>query len=283
MTNTDIWIEMRDNQELLESQFDLVKGNWPKNYNEVVLILKEDGRIDDYTLYTLGLKDQKELEEKWKAVEKGEKLEEDTEIESYSYDELLNLSFKLMLNSDYYQKENGIWLDKSEDENYIKEKLQQAETVKIVGIIKQNEETVASTSVTSGIGYTKELKEYVINKSNEAEIVKEQKENPDTNAFSGLKFPTDDENSNFDYNSLSNEQKMAMSRLSNEQIAQMMEAYAENKSATYEKNLQKLEAIDLDKPTSINIYPKDFESKDNITKAIEEYNQKQRDEGKEML
>ena len=76
MTNTDVWIEMLDNQKLLESQFDLVKGTWPKNYNEVVLILKEDGRIDDYTLYSLGLKDQEELKEKWKAVEKGEKIEE---------------------------------------------------------------------------------------------------------------------------------------------------------------------------------------------------------------
>lgn len=76
MTNTDIWIEMLDNQSLLETQFDLVKGNWPKEYNEVVLILKEDGRIDDYTLYSLGLKNQDELKEKWKAVENGEKIQE---------------------------------------------------------------------------------------------------------------------------------------------------------------------------------------------------------------
>ena len=281
MTNTDIWIEMRDNQELLESQFDLIKGSWPKEYNEVVLILKEDGTIDDYTLYSLGLKDQKELEEKWKAVENDEKLEEETEPTSYTYDELLNLSFKLLLNTDYYQKENGVWLDKSEDEEYIKNKIAEAENIKIVGIIKQNEESVASTSVTSGIGYTKKLKEYVINKSNEAEIVKEQKEKQDVNVFSGLNFPTDDNSASFDYNSLSDEQKMAMSRLSNEQIADMMQAYAENKNASYEKNLQKLNAIDIEVPTSINIYPKNFESKDKIAEKIEEYNQKQRDEGKE--
>ena len=100
MTNTDVWIEMLDNQKLLESQFDLVKGSWPKEYNEVVLILKEDGRIDDYTLYSLGLKKQEELKDKWKAVENGEKLEEDQGNSSYTYDELLNLSFKLLLNSD---------------------------------------------------------------------------------------------------------------------------------------------------------------------------------------
>ena len=281
MTNTDIFVEMLDNQELLEKQYDLVKGSWPKEYNEVVLILKEDGRIDDYTLYSLGLKDQKELEQKWKAVENGEKLEEQKEPTTYTYDELLNLSYKLILNSDYYQKENGIWLDKSEDETYMKDKIATAESIKVVGIIKQNEESVASAQVTSGIGYNRKLKEYVINKSNESEIVKEQKENQDVNVFSGLKFPTDEENSNFDYNSLSNEQKMAMSNLSNEQIAQMMEAYTENKNASYDKNLQTLSAIDLSKPTSISIYPKNFEAKDNITKAIDDYNQKQRDDGKD--
>ena len=184
MTNTDIFIEMLDNQDLLKKQYDLVKGNWPKEYNEVVLILKEDGRIDDYTLYSLGLKDQKELETKWKAIENGEKLEETDEVTTYTYDELLNLSFKLILNSDYYQKENGLWLDKTEDEEYMKNKIANAENIKVVGIIKQNEESVARGSVTSGIGYTKKLKEYVINKTNEAQIVKEQKENPEINVFS---------------------------------------------------------------------------------------------------
>ena len=281
MTNTDVWIEMLDNQDLLKTQFDLVKGNWPQKYNEVVLILKEDGRIDDYTLYSLGLKNQEELKDKWKAVENGEKIEEEQEPTSYTYDELLNLSFKLLLNSDYYKKENGLWIHQEDQEAYMKEKINQAESIKIVGIIKQNEESVASTAVTSGIGYTKELKEYVIQKSNEAEIVKEQKENQDVNVFSGLKFPTDEEKENYTMANLSNEQKMAMSTLSSEEIAKMMETYTANKEASYEKNLEKLAAIDLDNPTSIRIYPKNFEAKDKIADAIEDYNQKQKDEGKE--
>ena len=279
MTNTDIWVEMLDNEKLLQSQYDLLKGNWPKAYNEVVLIVKEDGRIDDYTLYSLGLMDQSELKEKWKAIENGEKIEEKDETTSYTYDELLNLSYKLILNSDYYKKENGLWIDKSEDDNYMKEKIAQAESIKVVGIIKQNKESVAS-SVTSGIGYTKDLKEYVIKKSNETEIVKEQKENQKINVFTGLEFPTDD-SEKFDYNNLSTEQKMAMSKLSSEEIAKMMETYSSNKDASYEKNLKKLGAIDSEKPTSISIYPKDFSSKDIITSEIEKYNQKQKDEGKE--
>ena len=279
MTNTDICFEMLDNQQLLESQYDLIKGNWPKQYNEVVLVLKEDGRIDDYTLYSLGLKDQSELKDKWKSVENGEKLDEKQESTSYSYDDLLNLQFKLLLNSDYYQKQNGLWVNKEDDDNYLKEKINNAETVKVVGIIKQNEQSAVSTSVTSGIGYTKQLKEYVVEKSNDAQIVKEQKENKDVNVFSGLKFPTDEDTSSME--NLTTEQRMAMSKLSSEEIAQMMETYSANKDASYEKNLQKLGAVDIDTPTSISIYPKDFESKDKISSAIEEYNQKQRDDGKE--
>ena len=279
MTNTDICFEMLDNTQLLESQYDLVKGSWPKQYNEVVLVLKEDGSIDDYTLYSLGLKNQSELKEKWKAVENGEKLDETQESTSYSYDELLNLKFKLLLNSDFYQKQNGLWINKEDDENYLKEKINNAETIKVVGILKQNEQSVSKTAVTSGIGYTKQLKEYVVQKSNDAQIVKEQKDNKNINIFSGLEFPTENDTKTME--NLTAEQKMAMSNLSSEEIAKMMETYSENKNASYEKNLQKLGAVDIDKPTSINIYPKDFTAKDKISNAIEEYNQKQKDEGKE--
>ena len=279
MSNTDVWQEMLDNEELLHSQYDVIAGTWPKAYNEVVLIVNDDNEISDYTLYSLGLKDQKELEEKWKAVQNGEEIQEEEQT-SYTYDELLNLSFKLILNSDYYQKQNNVWIDKSEDEEYMKEKLQNAESIKVVGIIKQNEQSVA-TGMNGGIGYTKELKEYVINKSNESEIVKEQKENPNINIFTGMEFPKEGEISEFNSNNLTQEQQMALANLSREEMLELMEAYSENRNATYENNLQKLGAIDLDSPSSINIYPKDFDAKDKISSAIESYNQKQRDEGKE--
>ena len=278
-TNTDICFEMLDNQELLKSQFDLVKGSWPTQYNEMILLLNSEGKIDDYVLYSLGLKDQKELKEKWKKVENGEKIEEETEPASYTYDELLNVSMKLLLNSDYYKKENGLWINKEDDEEYIKQKVNEAEEIKIVGILRPNDQSATASSSTSGLGYTKLLKEYVIEKSNDTEIVKEQKEDKETNVFSGLKFPKEDEE--YSMQNLSTEQRMAMSRLSSEEIAKMMETYSANKDASYEKNLKKLGAIDLDKPSTINIYPKDFESKDKIAQAIEDYNQKQRDEGKE--
>ncbi len=278
MSNTDVWEEMLDNEELLHSQYDLVAGNWPTNYNEVVLIVNENNEISDYTLYALGLKDQKELEEKWNKVQNGETVE-DSETTSYTYDELLNLSFKLVLNSDYYEKENGLWVDKSEDEDYMKELLNNSENIKVVGIIKQNEQSVA-TGMSGGIGYTKDLKEYVINKTNEAEIVKEQKDNPDINVFTGLAFP-DEDSKTFDYSQLSDEQRARLAMLSTEELAEIMETYSNNANASYDGNLELLGAVDLDKPSSISIYPKDFDAKDAITQEIDNYNQKQKDDGKE--
>ena len=278
MSNTDVWEEMLDNEELLHSQYDLVAGNWPTNYNEVVLIVNENNEISDYTLYALGLKDQKELEERWNKVQNGEEVEE-SESTSYTYDELLNLSFKLVLNSDYYEKENGLWVDKSEDEDYMKELLNNCENINVVGIIKQNEQSVA-TGMSGGIGYTKDLKEYVINKTNEAEIVKEQKDNPDINVFTGLAFP-DEDSKTFDYSQLSDEQRARLAMLSTEELAEIMETYSNNANASYDGNLELLGAVDLNKPSSISIYPKDFDAKDVITQEIDNYNQKQRDDGKE--
>ncbi len=277
--NTDVWTEMLDNEELLHSQYDLVAGAWPENYNEVVLIVDENNRVNDYVLYSLGLKDQDELEETMNKLTNGETVEE-PENTTYTYDELLNLSFKLLLNSDYYQKENGLWVNKENDDEFMKQKISDAESIKVVGIIKQNENSSA-TGMAGGIGYLKDLKEYVINKTNEAEIVKEQKENPDVNVFTGLEFPKEGEEQTFNIQNLSSEQQMALAQMSPEQIADMMETYRENQEATYEDNLATLGSVDLDKPSSISIYPKSFDDKEKIANAIEEYNQKQRDEGKE--
>ena len=161
-----------------------------------------------------------------------------------------------------------------------KQKIEAAEEIKVVGIIRQNEETLAQ-GMTGGVGYLKELKEYVIQKSNESEVVKEQMKNPNINIFSGLEFPKENENTSFDFNSLTAEQKYALSNLSAEEIAKIMEAYTENKNASYDKNLIKLGAVNLDSPTGIYIYPKDFESKDFISNAIAEYNDIQKKNGKE--
>ena len=278
MTQTDVWTEMLDNQNLLQSQYDVLAGNWPTKYNEVVLIVDENNEISDYTLYSLGIKDIKELNESMEKIKNKEKVEAG-KSESYSYDDLLNYKFKILLNTDYYKESGNAWQDMSNDDEYMKNVVDNAEKITIVGIIKPNEETV-SASGAGMIGYTKELKEYVINKINETEIVKEQKESPNINVFTGIEFP-ENQNSSFDYSQLTDEQRMYMSTLSEAELAELMKNYAENSTATYDSNLSTLGVVDLNKPSTINIYPKDFESKDMITTKISEYNDKQTNDGKE--
>lgn len=278
MTQTDVWNEMLDNQNLLQSQYDVLAGKWPTKYNEVVLIVDENNEVSDYTLYSLGIKDIKELNESMEKIKNKEKVEVG-ESESYSYDDLLNYKFKILLNTDYYKKSGNAWQDKSNDDEYMKNVVENAEEITIVGIIKPNEENVSSSGA-GMIGYTKELKEYVINKINETEIVKEQKESPNINVFTGIEFP-ENQNSSFDYSQLTDEQRMYMSTLSEAELAELMKNYAENSTATYDSNLSTLGVVDLNKPSTINIYPKDFESKDMITTRISEYNDKQTNDGKE--
>ena len=279
VTSTDVWTELLDNDELLESQYDILAGRMPNAYNEVVLIVDENNEISDYTLYSLGLKDTEELKDAFKKLQTGETVEESEEI-SYTYDELLGLNFKLLLNTDYYEKENDMWVDKSEDEEYLKEKVQNAENINVVGILKINEESAIS-STTGIVGYTKDLKEYVINSTNDTEIVKEQKENPEINVFTGLEFADSNSSGAFDYSTLTQEQKMYLASLSEEELAQVMAAYSNNSDATYESNLLELGSVELDNPSAISIYPKDFEAKETIENAIKEYNKIQEDAGKE--
>ena len=278
MTQTDVWNEMLDNQNLLQSQYDVLAGKWPTKYNEVVLIVDENNEISDYTLYYIGIKDIKELNESMEKIKNKEKVEAG-ESESYSYDDLLNYKFKILLNTDYYKESGNAWQDMSNDDEYMKNVVDNAEEITIVGIIKPNEENVSSSGA-GMIGYTKELKEYVINKINETEIVKEQKENPNINVFTGIEFP-ENQNSSFDYSQLTDEQRMYMATLSEAELAELMKNYAENSTATYDSNLSTLGVVDLNKPSTINIYPKDFESKDMITTRISEYNDKQTNDGKE--
>ena len=278
LAEADVWQELLDNDELLHSQYDVIAGKWPENYNEVVLIVDENNEIYDYTLYALGILDQDELEEKYQKILDGEEVE-DEDVKSYTYDDLLNTKFKVLLNTDYFEKDGDIWIDNTENDDYIKEKLEDAEEISIAGIIRPKEGTVA-TAMSATIGYTKELKEYVINEVNNAEIVKEQKDNPDINIFTGIEF-SEDTDAKFDFSSLTEEQRMYMASLSEEELVNLMQQYTENANATYEGNLEKMGVVDLDSPSSISIYPKDFESKEQIATEIENYNQKQRDDGKE--
>lgn len=271
----DVFSEIIDNDELNNQMYEIVSGRMPKNYNEVVLVVDKNNRISDYVLYALGLKDQQELKDMFEKVRKGEKVV--TTDTSYEYSELIGLKFKLLLNTDYYEKVNGLWIDKSEDEEFLREKLKDSEEITIVGIIKPNKDSAVTSSTLGGILYTDSLEKHVLKKVEDSQIIKEQKQNPEINIITGLEF-SDEE---FNINDLSFEQQMYLSSLNQEELAEVITKYKESYSLTYEKVLEKLGSIDLDNPSGIYIYAKDFESKDAIKNIVNDYNEQQRKNSKE--
>ena len=266
---SDVFTEMFENKEMNDKMYQVVSGRMPESYNEVVLLVDDNNRISDYVLYALGLKDQEELEEFYEKISNGEEVK--TEQVSFDYDEIIGLTYKVLLNTDYYEKENGIWVDKRDNEEYLKEKLADSDEIKIVGIVKPSEEWSGTTSSMGGVLYTDDLEKKVIEKINDSEIVKEQKENSEVNVITGLEF-SDEE---FSVENLSIEQQRYLQSLSTEELADVIARYREQAESTYESVLQDLGSVDLDKPSAINIYAKDFESKDEIKNIIENYNQRQ--------
>ena len=286
-SNTEVWTRLFDNSEFLEKQYDVIAGRMPEKYNEIVLAVDKNNQISDYTLYSLGLKDVKELEEMMKKAQNGEKIEPTEEI-TYSYDDILNLKFKLLCNTDYFEKsENGTWVNKTDDELFVQSQLAKlGEDITVVGIIRPAEGSVAND--TAGfVGYKSELMEHLINKVNDSEIVKAQKASPDTDVLTGLPFEA---NENMTYEELmayiaalpENEraeyaaytEQMTAAGMTNEQIAERFNSAikAKNSSATYEGNLSLMGVSDLKRPSVINIYPKDFEAKETVAELIDDYN-----------
>ena len=267
-TQTEVFKQLLDNDSLLKEQYDLVSGSWPTEYNEVVLIVDENNEISDYTLYSLGVLDTAPLKEAIKGIFSGTETSFDPDDNSYDYSELLDLKLKLVLSTSYYEKSGNIYIDKSSDEEYIKSLIDDGTSLKIVGIIKPNEERM-STKVYGNIGYTKALVDYAIEETLKTDLAISQLDNKDKNVLTGLDFSTD-----FDVNNLTDEQKYYISSLSKEELLNLMSNMENN---TYDSVITKLGIVDKDYPSSINIYPKDFESKEKISDIIEEYNKEKTD------
>ncbi len=275
----EMWKELLDNEELLASQYDVVAGRWPSGYQEAVLILNENNEISDVTLYSLGLKDASEIADVIENYPDGGEVSKSPE--SYSYDDILNLRYKLIFAPDYYEKSDGIWVDKSEDSIYMSQKIADAPELKIVGVIRPNADSV-TTAVGDGIGYTPALTEYYIRAVNNSEIVQEQKDNPDTDIFTGMPFQTGEDVQEPDISTLSPQEQAYLASLSEAERQALLQSMVKLSSATYAENLQKLDAVDLDDPAAIYLYPSDFDAKESIASGIDGYNSRLGDEDAEL-
>ena len=282
----DVWGELIGNRTLLESQYDVIAGRWPDAYNEIVLIVDENNEISDYALYALGLKDQNEVADTMTRLAKGEEIV--SYKTEYTYEDILDLRYRLIVNTDFYSynEENDSYTDVRDDEDSYRAAIADGIQLQVVGILRPDPDAVTG-AVSGSVGYTSALMEYVINKINASDIVKKQAAAPETDVITGLPFTKDGEEvemeNTFDITTLTPEQQAYLASLSQEELDTLMASYMQpaTSSATYDGNMEAFGVADLEKPSSIMIYPVDFASKDMISDKISEYNDAVRAEGRE--
>jgi putative ABC transport system permease protein len=292
-SNSSVWNQLLGNQQVLDEQYDVLAGHWPENFNEVVLVADKNNEVDDYTLYSLGLKDPEEVRTLFKKMMVGESYETKKDI-SYTFDEILDTEFKLVMPTDMYKYNDvtGTWDDYSKDDKYMTNVVNNGTDIKVCGIIRPNDDAV-STSLSSGIGYTSKLTEYIIEEVKNSEIAKAQLADTSVDVFTGVPFDNDrnTEITMDDVNAymatLSPEESAQMqamtSGMSDDQILQLFSASlkARTTDATLDSNKSKLGITDLDTPSQIDIYATDFDSKEKVQNIIKDYNKLQQDDGKE--
>ena len=191
MNATNFWHELLNNQTT-EEQYEVLAGRLPESYNEVVFIVNEHNELSDVALYALGLRDQKELSDMMSKFMAGENIELDTGDLTFTYDQLMSMSFRLLTTSDLYKaNDKGGCDDMSGDAEYMNSVLEKSPEIKVVGVIKPDSDSLLSSANSGGIGYTHALTEFMIQRTNDSELVKKQLENPKVDVFTGIEFTVD--------------------------------------------------------------------------------------------
>ncbi len=285
-----LWSLLIGNKEMLDSQYQVVAGKMPEGADEIVLIVDENNQASDFLLYSLGMMDQSEVTDIMQSLATGEKC--NIEQRSFSFEDILSTTYKVILPTDYYMHNEATdtWTDMSEDALYMKDIVDKGMELKIVGVLKPAEDSNVIT--TGAIGYTQELSEYLVTEINKQEIVKKQLANPEIDVFTGIEFDAKEveltmEDVTAYVATLPEEEQIRMQtymqNMSEEEILTMFKQNMPNTTtdATYDTNVATLGILDIDSPSAINIYAKDFESKDSISDIISKYNEDVSDAGEE--
>ena len=203
MMSTDVFYEMPENSGLYQSQYDVKAGHWPENYNECVLVLTSGGGISDFMLYTLGLRDSMELDEMIQQFIDEENVETPENMGSYTYEDIIGITFKLVNSSDYYEYDSQyqVWRDKTDDEEYMKNLVKNGEDITIVGVVQPSEDA-NGLLLNTGIGYPVSLTKHVADAAENSEIVQRQLADKSTNVFTNEPFGEQGNDSEFDTDSL---------------------------------------------------------------------------------
>ncbi len=285
------WTKLVGDAQSIENDYELVDGRYPENINEIVLIVDQNNQISDYTLYVLGIRDFAEVQEYMKhainAYINGTENTYKIESTSYTFDEIYDFSFKVLVNSDHFVLEGDKIreLDSSNeaDAAIINERLENAIDLKIVGILRPTDDSMSMANIGT-IGYMSDLEEAAINKCNKSDVVKAQYNNMEVDLFTGIRFDSKGYTVD-DIPYLSDILNMVDSTQVNAVINQILQYMNKDKVTdnTYSGNLEKLGYIDTDNPSSISIYPKDFESKEKIAALIQDYNNQQTNDDDKII
>ncbi len=205
MMTTDMFYELPSDTGLVENQYDVVAGHWPEGYNECLLVLTPNGNVSDFLLYTLGLRDSTELEDMVRQFANEEEVTVPEDTLSFDYQDMLDVSFKLVNAADYYQRDDqyNVWMDKSGDEAYMTNLVDNGEDLHIVGIV-QPKPGANITSLTTGIYYTPALVEHLVDEASQTQVVQDQLADPSVNVFTGKSFVEEEQEQDdeFDMSSL---------------------------------------------------------------------------------
>jgi len=247
--STSIFNQIIDSREMLESQYNVIAGRWPEKYDEVILILPDENSISDLLLYSLGLRDDKELEDMMAKLMKGEKVENVNSPLELTYEELMNTELKLVDATDTYKYNDryDVYESMTDDEEYMQDVYDNAIELKVVGIICPESES----TMMSGVGYTKALTEHVINKASQSEIVQKQLENEEVNVFSNKRFDDDSNETAIEFDDLVTIDTDALNSafgggISESDIASMTEGYMAEISSAITTDTSKAQKVFTD-------------------------------------
>ena len=272
LQNIDYWSELSSDSNMLESQYDVLEGRFPQDKSEIVLIVDEKNEISDLLLYSLRIKDPSELND-------AKKLDE-LSSQTYQYSDFIGKTFKAVVNTNRFAKENNQWINKINDASYMKTQIENGLELKIVGVLRQKEGTSSGVnSPSGGVAYTSALIDYTSEQIQNSDIVKEQEANPTINVFTGKAFAKDPKP--FNSADLTQEEKIQLAKMTPEQQAQYIQQYNDNSAATYEENLEKLGVIDKSKPAAIEFYTSSFQQKQELKDFINAYNTDKKDAGED--
>src|SRR5690625_107462 len=173
--------------QVIIDNYDVLAGDWPEAYDEVVLNVDQNHEIETSKLYELGILPASEYEEILDQIDQGEKVE--LESQKLSYQTLTDHVFYLLPASDYYlEDENGHFENASDDEATVENLVEEnAIEIKVVGIVKPIEDATTEV-ISTPIAYTNLLTKYLIDYANESDVVQAQEESPDINVLNGLRF-----------------------------------------------------------------------------------------------